>query len=95
MVSVHVTESTDRFNDVEKSCSVASWDMVLKRIPDYLESEHLRSSFEVWAQARAVQKLTPRTEEVMSQPDIGISDHDFLVFSIKSRHADSEWIMAR
>jgi hypothetical protein len=92
---VHVTERTDRFNDVEKSCSVTEWDMVLKRIPDYLESKNLKSSFRVWGQAIADQKLTSQTGEVMSRSDMGIGDHDFLIQSIKSRHADSEWIMAR
>ncbi|OIW30426.1 hypothetical protein CONLIGDRAFT_699866 [Coniochaeta ligniaria NRRL 30616] len=72
--------------DVAKSCSVTSWERVLEQFPGYLESEHSKS-FKAWARAKSDQIL-------MSQTKIAISDLDFLIQSIKSRHDDSDWIMA-
>ncbi|KAJ9137727.1 2OG-Fe(II) oxygenase [Pleurostoma richardsiae] len=73
------------FEDLERSCSLESWQLILEQLPGYLISDHLKVSFTYWAQTKLDRKFD-------SKPILRCEDHTFLIRSIETRHGDSEWI---
>ncbi|KAK3314576.1 hypothetical protein B0H66DRAFT_593286 [Apodospora peruviana] len=85
-------------------CSLSAWQLIVDKFPKYLEGgglptgllQDLQTSFKAWAQARMDTKFMSHHigDDRHYEGDCG-DDYSFIIKSIESRPADSEWIMTR